>query len=614
MSYQVLARKWRPANFEELAGQQHVMQALSNALDQKRLHHAYLFTGTRGVGKTTIARILAKCLNCEQGVSSKPCGQCGACVAISESRFIDLIEVDAASRTKVEDTRELLENVQYVPTQGRYKVYLIDEVHMLSMHSFNALLKTLEEPPPHVKFILATTDPQKLPVTILSRCLQFNLKNMEPELIASRLQHILTEENIPFEERALRLLGRAAKGSMRDALSLTDQAVGFSGGDLNTERVEAMLGTFDINFVFSVIDGLIAQDGAAILDVVARVAELSVDYASLLEEIILGFHHIAMAQAVPDAVENFDDGERWQAYAAKLTAEETQLYYQLGINARRDLPLSPDMRTGLEMALLRMLSFCPARETDFANRAEAAAPVSAVTEDSPVVAENAAALEKKKKLAADSPLVEPDSGRAELSSVATTVAAPDNSLAAATLEETAIVEPRAAVKTKANAETEEKETEAKKAAKTADSVERINEKPVDGVAVEADSLDHDCWVQYFDDFGLSGLLKSVASHCVLESQQQDTLHMVLDQDNASIYNDSYQEKIAALLSEYFQQTYSVRIRIAAVDKETPFAYRQRRQQERLSAAEAEIDNDENIHLLKQEFGAVIQKGSISPVD
>ena len=360
MSYQVLARKWRPKTFREMVGQEHVLKALINALDHDRLHHAYLFTGTRGVGKTTIARILAKCLNCESGVSSEPCGACGACLEIAEGRFIDLIEVDAASRTKVEDTRELLENVQYAPSRGRYKIYLIDEVHMLSTHSFNALLKTLEEPPPHVKFLLATTDPQKLPATILSRCLQFHLKNMTPERIVAHLAFVLAQELLHFEEPALWLLGRAADGSMRDALSLTDQAIAFGSGKVVEADVRAMLGSIDQGVVYELLEALSSGDGNALMDAVARTAEQATDFAGVLEELLMALHRVAVAQAVPDAVDNSGgDRERIVALATTFSAEDVQLYYQMGLLGRRDLPLAPDGRVGLEMALLRMLAFRP---------------------------------------------------------------------------------------------------------------------------------------------------------------------------------------------------------------------------------------------------------------
>jgi len=362
MSYQVLARKYRPRSFRELVGQEHVARALINALDQDRLHHAYLFTGTRGVGKTTIARILARCLNCETGVSSEPCGVCGSCREIDEGRFVDLIEVDAASRTKVEDTRELLENVQYAPTRGRYKVYLIDEVHMLSNSSFNALLKTLEEPPPHVKFLLATTDPQKLPVTVLSRCLQFALKAMAPERVVEHLAAVLQKELVDFEEAALWELGRAADGSMRDALSLTDQAIAFGNGKLTTAEVRSMLGSIDRDLVFRVLEAVNSGDAAAVLDVCARLAEQSADFAGALAELVSVLHRVALAQMLPDAVDNaLGDRERVLAVAGAMTAEDTQLYYQIALHGRRDLPWAADLRSGFEMTLLRMLAFRPCR-------------------------------------------------------------------------------------------------------------------------------------------------------------------------------------------------------------------------------------------------------------
>ncbi|WP_122869797.1 DNA polymerase III subunit gamma/tau, partial [Pseudomonas viridiflava] len=354
MSYQVLARKWRPRSFREMVGQTHVLKALINALDSQRLHHAYLFTGTRGVGKTTIARIIAKCLNCETGITSTPCGVCSVCKEIDEGRFVDLIEIDAASRTKVEDTRELLDNVQYAPSRGRFKVYLIDEVHMLSSHSFNALLKTLEEPPPYVKFILATTDPQKLPATILSRCLQFSLKNMTPERVVEHLTHVLGVENVPFEDDALWLLGRAADGSMRDAMSLTDQAIAFGEGKVMAADVRAMLGTLDHGQVFDVLTALLEGDARGVLEAVRHLAEQGPDWNGVLSEILNVLHRVAIAQALPEGVDNgHGDRDRVLALAQALPAEDVQFYYQMGLIGRRDLPLAPDPRGGFEMVLLR---------------------------------------------------------------------------------------------------------------------------------------------------------------------------------------------------------------------------------------------------------------------
>jgi DNA polymerase-3 subunit gamma/tau len=365
MSYQVLARKWRPSTFDALVGQEHVLQALRHALDSNRLHHAYLFTGTRGVGKTTIARILARCLNCEQGVTATPCGVCSSCVEISEGRSVDLIEVDAASRTKVEDTRELLDNVQYAPTRSRFKVYLIDEVHMLSGHSFNALLKTLEEPPEHVKFLLATTDPQKLPATVLSRCLQFNLKNMSAERVAGHLRHILSEEQIKFDDAALWLLGRAAAGSMRDALSLTDQAIAFGDGALRETEVASMLGTVDRQHVFTLLEALLDDQPAAALASCAQMAEQGIDFAAAVDELCSVLHRCAIAQAVPEAVDReFGDAERVIALAARMIAEDVQLFHELAQGARSQIADATNPRAAFEMLALRLLAFRPVEVLD----------------------------------------------------------------------------------------------------------------------------------------------------------------------------------------------------------------------------------------------------------
>lgn len=362
MSYQVLARKWRPRRFEEMVGQEHVLKAIINALDNDRLHHAYLFTGTRGVGKTTIARIFSKSLNCEQGIGSKPCGVCTTCREIDEGRFVDLLEVDAASRTKVEDTRELLENVQYTPTRGRYKVYLIDEVHMLSNSSFNALLKTLEEPPPHVKFLLATTDPQRLPVTVLSRCLQFNLKRLPLEMISNHLKYILQQENVQAEAGAVALIAKGADGSMRDALSLLDQGIAHSGGALSESDIRAMLGTIDRAYVYTVMDALVQKDAAAVLDAVQAISEQVPDFSNVMSELLSLMHAISVQQLAPGKVNAVDlDETRIAQYAQQLQPEEIQLFYQIALLGRRDLDLAPDPRTGFEMALLRMMAFAPTR-------------------------------------------------------------------------------------------------------------------------------------------------------------------------------------------------------------------------------------------------------------
>lgn len=359
MNYQVLARKWRPHNFTEVVGQSHVVDSLRNALQNNRLHHAYLFTGTRGVGKTTLARILAKAINCENLQDFNPCGVCAICKAVDEGRFLDLIEVDAASRTKVEDTRDLLDNVQYAPNQGRYKVYLIDEVHMLSGHSFNALLKTLEEPPPHVKFLLATTDPHKIPVTVLSRCLQFNLKQLLPSQILGQMRFILEQEAIAFETPALKLLARAADGSMRDGLSLLDQAIVFGSGAVSAKEVETMLGTVAQQPVNDLLQALAQADGVKILSIIDELSHLTPDFGDVLQQILQVLHRVALLQVVPSAIDSEFDGEIMASLAKQISPEDIHLYYQIGLLGQKDLDLAPDPRSGFEMVLLRMLAFRP---------------------------------------------------------------------------------------------------------------------------------------------------------------------------------------------------------------------------------------------------------------
>jgi len=411
MSYVVLARKWRPKRFSEMVGQEHVLRALSNALDSGKVHHAFLFTGTRGVGKTTVARILAKSLNCETaGVSSNPCGVCAACREIDEGRFVDLIEVDAASRTKVDDTRDLLDNVQYAPSRGRYKVYLIDEVHMLSNHSFNALLKTLEEPPPHVKFLLATTDPQKLPVTVLSRCLQFSLKRLPAALIGERLKFIAAAENLVSEPAAIALLARAADGSMRDALSLLDQLIAFGGGAVNEANARSMLGTIDRGHVGRLIEAVSRGDGAALLAEVKELDRGAPDYDRALVELAALLQRVAIVQIVPEAAqldEEFDLA-LLSKLAKAISPEDTQLYYQIALGGRRDLNMAPEPRIGFEMTLLRMLAFRPESGAQPV-KAGRATSVAALT-DSPRVSASVAASSAPGASALEARLTSIDAG------------------------------------------------------------------------------------------------------------------------------------------------------------------------------------------------------------
>jgi len=383
MTYQVLARKWRPRNFAALVGQEHVVRALTHALEQQRLHHAYLFTGTRGVGKTTLARILAKALNCETGITPTPCGKCAACLEIDAGRFIDLIEVDAATNTRVDEMRQLLDNSVYAPTRGRFKVYVIDEVHMLSNSAFNAMLKTLEEPPEHIKFILATTDPQKIPVTVLSRCLQFNLKQMPAAAIAGHLERVLKEEGVPAEAPALRLVAHAARGSLRDALSLVDQAIDYSAGNLTEASVRAMLGTVDTGHLLESLEAIGRGDAGAVLAIADGMEARSLSFENALGELARILHRVALAQAAPDAVpEDTPDRERILALARSLDPEDVQLYYQIALQGRQDLPLAPDEYAGFTMALMRMLAFAPvepgaAASAGLAPRAAGAEPAAA---------------------------------------------------------------------------------------------------------------------------------------------------------------------------------------------------------------------------------------------
>ena len=381
MSYQVLARKWRPKSFATLVGQEHVVRALTHALDQQRLHHAYLFTGTRGVGKTTIARIMAKALNCEAGISSTPCGVCSSCLEIDGGRFIDYIELDAASNRGVDDMTGLLDKATYAPTRGRFKVYVIDEVHQLTGHAFNAMLKTLEEPPEHVKFILATTDPQKIPITVLSRCLQFNLKQMPPQFIIDHLSRILDAEDVTFEAPALRHLAKAAAGSMRDALSLLDQAIAHGAGVIEEEKVRDMLGTVGDDYLYALLDAIVACDVAALIAVADQMETRSLNFDSALQELAVLFHRIALLQFAPEAMGDSDERERLKSYAAAFDAEFLQLCYQIAIHGRDDLALAPDEYAGFTMALLRMVAFNPetvsARPADSAPTPARPAPVAA---------------------------------------------------------------------------------------------------------------------------------------------------------------------------------------------------------------------------------------------
>jgi DNA polymerase-3 subunit gamma/tau len=565
MSYQVLARKWRPRNFREMVGQEHVLRALVNALDNDRVHHAYLFTGTRGVGKTTIARILAKCLNCEQGVSSQPCGECSSCREIAEGRCVDLLEVDAASRTKVEDTRELLENVQYAPTRARYKVYLIDEVHMLSGHSFNALLKTLEEPPPHVKFLLATTDPQKLPATILSRCLQFNLKNMPPEQIVGHLENVLGQEGISFEESALWLLGRAAAGSMRDALSLTDQAIAFGSGRLCESEVRSMLGTVDLDFVYRLLEAIAAGEPAALLEISAHMAQHAPDFEGSLDELISLLHRVAIAQAVPEAAgDSRGDGTRVAEFARAITAEDVQLFYQMAINGKRDMALAPDLRAGFEMILLRMVAFRPAAFGD--GRPAEELPPQPARDGAAHAAAQAAAGEV---------------GQAEKKP-------PEP--------------PRAAAASATGAGRDQ----------SGGAGPGSGNDSREGVA--GPELEPRNWPDLLERLGLAGIVYNIASHCELRASRGDRLRFVLDREHGSLFNDSHSDKLRLALESHFGREMPLSITPGEIEGETPAMRRARLASERQREAVAEIEGDQRLQALIARFDGELDRASIAPLD
>ncbi len=663
MSYQVLARKWRPQTFTELAGQNHVLKALVNALDHDRLHHAYLFTGTRGVGKTTIARILAKCLNCDTGVSSSPCGQCENCQSIVEGRFVDLMEIDAASRTGVDDMRELLDNVQYTPSRGRYKVYLIDEVHMLSNSAFNALLKTLEEPPPHVKFLLATTDPQKIPPTILSRCLQFNLKNMTPKGIVEHLQKILEVEMLPAEEPGLWMLARAAQGSMRDALSLTDQAIAFGAGQITEAGVREMLGALDQHLVYELFDALVSGQAADCLAVVDKLAERGVDFAAALDELMSLLHRVAIAQAAPAAVDDsLGDKERIETLAGKVPPEDLQLFYQMGLNGARDLPFAPEPRGGFEMCLLRMLAFKPAGVHQMppatgsevpAGVKKPARPETASAESSPgsgsgqraVSQSSASAPAPDPMQAARAALDAKPAGNAAQAPVSQTEPQPQSPPAAPpqpktnpaeafdepppwVVDETPLAD-EPVVETSAGEASLGEQASAKENASVADRQESSavgSESATAAVEARAsetsarpnielgglEQLSAGRWCEVFDAFDLPGMLGSVIGHCELTHCDADSgrIALTLAQEHAALYNPRMLERLQSSLSEAYQRPIEVDLTLGETQAETPAAYRARKQAEALAEAKQALLQDEGLNLLMQQFDAQLDEASI----
>jgi len=563
MAYQVLARKWRPRNFPELVGQAHVVKALTNALEQARLHHAYLFTGTRGVGKTTIARILAKSLNCEtKGVTAYPCGQCAACTEIDNGRFVDLIEVDAASRTRVEDTREILDNVPYAPTRGRYKVYLIDEVHMLSNSSFNALLKTLEEPPPHVKFLLATTDPQRLPATVLSRCLQFSLKRIPPDAISEHLRKILDTEQINYEVAALNQLAQAADGSVRDALSLLDQAIGYGGGQLIAADVTSMLGTLDKQVVIKLLQTLAAQDAAGLLAHIAQLAEQNPDFHSVLGEVLSVLQRLAVVQVLPESLDpNAEsDTEALLTLTQQLTPEDIQLFYQIGLIGRRDLPFAPDARGGFEMVMLRMLAFRPVNSLPSSNRATPL-PATSQTHSQPPLATRTAPPATS-HLPPPLPDMPPQSQGVAEPPPTHLAPPPPSSASTPTLPE--------------------------------------------GIETATGSLS-DEWVNMVNSVELSGVARQLALNCALKRREGNNLYLTLSPKLRSYLNRQQE------LEETLRTQWNAPIRLhISTDSEgeaqqTPAMHQQQQQADQQQTIEAELAEDPFINHLKQHCDARIKK-------
>ena len=565
-----LARKWRPRAFADLKGQEHVVRALSNALTQGRLHHAYLLTGTRGVGKTTLARILAKCLNCESGVTSAPCGVCSACAQIDAGRFVDLLELDAASNTGVDNMREVLDNAQYAPTVGRYKVYIIDEVHMLSKPAFNSMLKTLEEPPAHVKFILATTDPQKIPVTVLSRCLQFNLKPMLPALVAQHLGEVLAQENVAAEPAALNLLARAAAGSMRDALSLTDQAIAYGGGQIESGGVEAMLGTVRRDYLFDLLDALAGRDGDSLLEQARQFAERGIAFDAALQDLGSLLTQVTLMLHAPGAVETSADAERMRAAAERIDPETAQLYYQIALNGRRDLPYAPDEFSGFCMTLLRMLAFAPGS----GNRSLATGP-----------AHSAPAVRAE-------PAVRPIEPKATVPPAPAAVAGP------ASADETGAPPPEPTASPRSTAPLESPEPAAAVAELT------VREPTPHG------AWD---WLALVAELRLGGMAKMLADHCELVSQAGDAVTLRIGEAHKHLLDRTYQDRLITALRDKYGPALSVTIEIGAAAERTPQQVRTRVKEARQREAVAAVESDPFVRELVDQFGGQLDAASIQPL-
>ncbi len=598
MSYQVLARKWRPKSFETLVGQDHVVRALSNALDQQRLHHAYLFTGTRGVGKTTLARILAKSLNCETGISAKPCGVCSACTEIDRGRFVDLIEVDAASNTQVDAMRDLLDNAQYAPSAGRFKVYIIDEVHMLSKSAFNAMLKTLEEPPAHVKFILATTDPQKVPVTVLSRCLQFNLRQMAGTSIIDHLQNILTQEAIPFQASALHLIARAADGSMRDALSLTDQAIAYGGQSVNEAEVRDMLGAIDQSYLYQLINALLAEDGPALIAQAKAMEQRSLSFESALNDLAQLLHQIAVAQTVPDSVaQDLPERAVLLDFAQRIPAASLQLYYQIALLGRRDIGLAPDELAGFSMSLLRMLAFSPKDQalnivSPPALKPQTTSPVPVAASVATAATDTATAASVAANEASKPQAPYEESPQASHEEITPAPSMDEMPFEEAMPSETVPSEPIPMAEA-ANAEAEYSHNEAM---------------PSDAGLNRQFNGD---WRNLVDNLKL-GLARALSQHCELISYDENSISLSVPEMQKHLLLPNYQEKLSTAINQYFDKKIKLHFSVGGTGN-TPAQQISQEKAQAQNTAETAIEQDGFVQALINDFGAQIIPNSIKPI-
>ncbi|MDM3071564.1 DNA polymerase III subunit gamma/tau [Citrobacter sp. Cf224] len=643
MSYQVLARKWRPQTFADVVGQEHVLTALANGLSLGRIHHAYLFSGTRGVGKTSIARLLAKGLNCETGITATPCGVCDNCREIEQGRFVDLIEIDAASRTKVEDTRDLLDNVQYAPARGRFKVYLIDEVHMLSRYSFNALLKTLEEPPAHVKFLLATTDPQKLPVTILSRCLQFHLKALDVEQIRYQLEHILKEEHIAHEPRALQLLARAADGSLRDALSLTDQAIASGDGQVSTDAVSTMLGTLDDDQALSLVEAVVAADGERVMTLVNDAAARGIEWEALLVEMSALLHRIAMVQLSPAALGSDMAAieQRMRELARIVPPTDVQLYYQTLLIGRKELPYAPDRRMGVEMTLLRALAFhprMPLPEPEVPRQSFAPVAPTAVMTPTQVPQQQPAPAQQQQNMPLSDATSQVLAARSQLQRAqgatkakksepaAASRARPVNNAALerlASVSERVQARPAVSALEKAPAKKEAyrwKATnpvaEVKEVVATPKALKKALEHektPELAAKLAAEAIERDPWAAQVSQLSLPKLVEQVALNAWKE-ENGNVVCLHLRSTQRHLNSSGAQQKLAEALS--FLTGSTVELTIVEDDNpavRTPLEWRQAIYEEKLAQARESIIADNNIQTLRRFFDAELDEESIRPI-